>query len=67
MPVHEFKTRLQIAEELGVSYSTLRRKIKSSSLEIRGNLIPPQQVDEIKSLFGLGKTNIYSRGIDDHF
>ncbi len=48
-----FKTRLQIADEIGVSYSTLRRKIKSHSVELKGNLIPPGKVKEIKALFGL--------------
>lgn len=48
-----FKTRQQIAAELGVSYSSLYRKIKASELEIQGNLIPPPKVKEIKALFGV--------------
>lgn len=51
-----FKTRQQIAAELGVSCSSLYRKIKASSLEVKGNLIPPDVVKDVKSL--LGVTNV---------
>lgn len=47
------KTRTQIAQELGISYNTLRRRIKASGLEIKGNLIAPCTVREIKALFNI--------------
>ena len=51
------KTRQQIADEIGVSYRTLRRRIKTSSLRINGNLIPPNKAKQIRALFGLTKAD----------
>ena len=47
----QLKTRAQIADELGVSYATLRRRIKKAGMEIEGNLIAPSFVKKIKALF----------------
>ena len=50
-----FKTRQQIAAELGVSYRTLSRRMKAASLVFKGNLLCSDQANQIKSLFYVSK------------
>ena len=51
MDQNNFKTRQQIAQELGISYSTFYRKLKKSNIEVKGNLINQDVELEIKQLF----------------
>ena len=41
------KTRIQIAQELGISYSTLWRLLKSRSIKLPNGLIYPAKQQEI--------------------
>ncbi|TLU99010.1 helix-turn-helix domain-containing protein [Dyadobacter luticola] len=43
----QFKTRQQLADELGVSPKTLYRKLKVLQIEIPRGLIPPKLYAEI--------------------
>ena len=51
MNQNHFKTRQQIAQELGVSYSTFYRKLKKANIEVKGNLINQDVELKIKQLF----------------
>ena len=51
MDQNHFKTRQQIAQELGVSYSTFYRKLKKANIEVKGNLINQDVELKIKQLF----------------
>lgn len=52
------KTRQQVAVDLGISYSTLYRKLKKSNLELNGNLLPPHKVAAIRNLFGYHEDDV---------
>ena len=51
MDQNHFKTRQQIAQELGISYSTFYRKLKKANIEVKGNLINQDVEFQIKQLF----------------
>ena len=51
MNQNSFKTRQQIAQELGVSYSTLYRRLKNADLNIKGNILDQETVQAEKALF----------------
>jgi len=51
MDQNHFKTRQQIAQELGISYSTFYRKLKKANIEVKGNLINQDVELQIKKLF----------------
>lgn len=42
-----FKTRQQIAQELGISRKTLKRWLDAQNVEIRSGLIPVETADRI--------------------
>lgn len=51
MDQNHFKTRQQIAQDLGISYSTFYRRLKKSDIEVKGNLINQEIEFQIKQLF----------------
>ena len=55
------KTRKQIAQELGVSYSTLYRRMKNANLEMKGNLLCKERQNQVKALFGLASSPYRTR------
>ncbi len=50
-----FKTRQQLADELGISRATLSRKLKKSKIEIPKGLLAPKDQNKILALFGVEK------------
>jgi hypothetical protein len=55
--VSTFKTRQQLAIELGISYATFWRKIKSAKIDLPKGLICPQKQWEIKVALGFCTPN----------
>jgi hypothetical protein len=47
-----FKSLKQIADYLGISRTTLWRKLKHHQIDLPGGLIPPQKEHEIKVKLG---------------
>ncbi|MCB0531767.1 MAG: hypothetical protein H6574_13580 [Lewinellaceae bacterium] len=48
-----FKTRDELAKELNISYSTLRRKVKKAGISIPKGLLSPETQSKIKHALGL--------------
>ena len=46
------KTRQELAEDLGVSYTTLYRWLKKNQIELSTGLVPPQKIVEIYQTLG---------------
>jgi hypothetical protein len=46
------KTRLELADEMGVSYTTLYRWLKKNQIELASGLVPPQKIIEIYETLG---------------
>lgn len=49
---HTAKTREELARELGMSYSTLWRRIRETGRRYPRRLLSPREVEEIKSALG---------------
>lgn len=53
----KLKTRQEIANELGISYKTLYRKLKAAKLEISSGILSFEEIDKIKNLFAVKEKN----------
>lgn len=50
--MEKYKTRQEIAIEMGISYSSLRRKIKEKYNNLPKGLLSPRDQNAIKALLG---------------
>ncbi|HMQ61146.1 MAG TPA: helix-turn-helix domain-containing protein [Flavilitoribacter sp.] len=54
------KTREELAHELGISYSTLWRRLKENNLLYPRRLLSPKDVAEIKSALGFSPPGLFN-------
>lgn len=55
------KTRYQLASEMGISYDTLRRRIKEAGLEVPSGLLSPVTIRRIYVTLGFPLPEAYKR------
>lgn len=53
-----FKTRQEIATELGISVSTFRRKLKKKGISLSGGLLNLSEQNRIYQAFGLLESSL---------
>lgn len=53
----KFKTKQEIANEVGICVKTLNSKLKRSNIELPKGLIPPKDQQIIYDLFGIDVEN----------
>jgi transcriptional antiterminator len=58
MSTEKLKTRQEVANELGISYKTLLRKLKNSNVEITSGILTFDEIEKIKNLFGIKKSDV---------
>ncbi len=58
MSTEKLKTRKEMANELGISYKTLLRKLKNSNIEISPGILTFEEIEKIKNLFGIKKLDV---------